>query len=438
MLPVCHRAWAHRDSNAAPVPVGWYVRAVPEQAPTSSEAADVQLRIPELAGRARVRRLIALALFLVLGVAAVVYYTRPQPVLERYRTYPVAARTLVQMVDAAGRIDVRNRVEVPAPMAGRIIAIHVKQGQIVKQGDLLAELDERAAALAVRAAQAAVEAAAGGSAQARAALDAATRGLERAKALNARGLASAEDIAKAQSELAQASAALGAARGGQNVAAQNVASAALSKDLGRMVAPAGGVVLRAPERLGAAVGAEKGPLFVIGDPLITMRVDASVSETEVAMIKPGQAAEVLVAAVPDRSFRGRVDRISIEPDRVEGAVLYPVVLLVDNPDGVLLPGMTARARLEVARVTDKLSVHEAALRFSPEGEEPAAPRTRVWKRVGPHQVVPIKVRTGVSDGAYTQIEALEGQELKAGDELAVGLARPDEDSGPKVKLGAGK
>ncbi len=396
------------------------------------------LRIPELAGRARVRRLVVGGLALAAVVAAVVYYTRPEPVAEAYRAFPVARRTLLKVVEAAGRTDVRSRVEVPAPMAGRLTAIHVIEGQMVKAGDLLAELDERAAELNVRTAQAAQAAAAGGASRARAGLQAAERGLERAKALNQRGFASAEEVAKAKSELASAKAALEAARGEQNVATQNVAAAQLSKNMGRLVAPASGVVLRAPERLGAAVGAERGPLFVIGEPLTTMRVDASVSETEVASIKPGQSVEIVVAAVPERKFRGEVSRIGIEPNQVDGAVLYPVTLLVDNPDGVLLPGMSARARMEVARVENALSVHEAALRFTPEGAEPAPPRSRVWKRIGLNTLEPVEVRTGISDGAYAQIEPTTKDALREGDELVVGLLRPGEGSGPKVKLGAGK
>ena len=103
-----------------------------------------------------------------------------------------------------------------------------------------------------------------------------------------------------------------------------------------------------------------------------MRVDASVSETEVALIRPGQEAEILVSALPNDSFRGKVEHISIEPERRDGAVMYPVRLSVDNAKGVLLPGMSARARMQVARADNVLSVHEAALRFVPT-DAPEAP-----------------------------------------------------------------
>jgi HlyD family secretion protein len=142
-----------------------------------------------------------------------------------------------------------------------------------------------------------------------------------------------------------------------------------------------------------------------------------------------------VSAVPGRVFHGRVDRVAIDANREEGAVLYPVVLSVDNPDTSLLPGMTARVRMQVARVDNVLAVHEAALRYTPEGAGPASPRSRVWKRVSPGEIEPVSVRTGVSDGVYTEIQVLNGGELKEGDALAVGLLHPESSTKPNVSLG---
>jgi HlyD family secretion protein len=406
---------------------------VSEPATTSPANESTELRIPALEGRARLRRYILIALALAGAVYAYVRLTEAPAVEELYRTVPVQRRSLVQAVEAAGRIDVESRVEVPAAGAGRIMAIHVHQGDSVQAGQLLAELDPRAAA------QAAVEAAAGSVGQAAARRDEAQRNLERSKALLARGLASPADIANAEAQLKQAGAALEAARGEQKVASQTVASARLGQNLSRMESPAAGVVLVAPERVGMAVSPELGPVFVIGAALTTMRVDASVSETDVALIKPGQEAEILVSALPNESFRGKVQRISIEPERRDGAVLYPVRLSVENPKGALLPGMTARARMEVARADNVLSVHEAALRFSPAEAPEAPPRSRVWRRKSVSEVEAVSVRAKVSDGVYVEVEAVEsnggGATLRENDALAVGLLKPAGKSGPNVRLG---
>jgi HlyD family secretion protein len=414
----------------------WYGQGVSEPVSSTPHPSSPELRIPELEGRARVRRYALIAIALSGLGYAYYHFTQKPPEAELYRTVPVQRRSLVQAVDAAGRLDVHSRVDVPAPAAGRLIAIHVTQGDVVKAGQLLAELDPRAAALAVRGAEAAVEAASGALSQIKARKEEAERALSRAKTLLARGLASPEDVANAQAELAQANAALEGARGEQKVAAQTVASARLSQNLSRMEAPAAGVVLAAPERVGAAVGPEAGALFVIGSALDSMRVDATVSETEVALIKPGQSAEVLVTALPGREFKGRVERVFIEPEKRDGAVLYPIRLSVENPGRALLPGMSARARMEVAHADNVLSVHEAAVRFVPKDAPEAAPRSRVWRRVGPSELEAVTIRALISDGMYVQVEPTNGAALHENDALAVGLLRPDDGrKAPNVRLG---
>jgi hypothetical protein len=97
--------------------------------------------------------------------------------------------------------------------------------------------------------------------------------------------------------------------------------------------------------------------------------------------------------------------------------------------------MTVRARMEVARADNVLSVHEAALRFVPADAPEAAPRARVWLRKGPAELEPIAVRAKVSDGVYVQIEPSAGATLHENDALAVGLLKPAGKTGPSVRLG---
>ena len=408
------------------------------EVPATPRPPDAELKIPEIEGRNRVWR-VALVLLVLGGLGAVLAYrSGGKTPTELYRTVPVSRRTLVQVVEAAGRVDVRKRVDVPAPVAGLLLSVHVQEGDTVEAGQLLAELDGRALTLAVRGAQAQAQAAAGGLAQARSRLKAAERALGRAEELLTQGLASREEVDAARSGLAQAKAALQAAQGEQRVAGEQVASARLTQGLSRIESPIAGVVLRAPERIGALASPESGALFVLGEPLSTMRVDAHVSETEVALVEPGKVAEILVAALPGESFEGRVERVGIESERRDGAVLYPIRLSVDNPEKKLLPGMTARARIEIARAENVLSVHEAALRFTPEGVEPAQARRRVFRRTGPDSLESVTVKSPLSDGFHAQIEAEAGASIEEGDRLVVGLMDPGDSKKPSISLGKKK
>jgi HlyD family secretion protein len=266
------------------------------------------------------------------------------------------------------------------------------------------------------------------------------RNEEQAIRLSEKGLSSVHELSTARSAKASAQAMLAAARAEQKLAAQSLESAKLGKSLGRIVAPAGGIVLRAPEHVGAAVAPDRGPLFVIGDPLDVMRIDAPVSETDIALLKPGMKADVVVQALPGRKFAAEILRIGIEPTRQSGVVMYPVTLHVQNPDGVLLPGMSARVQLEVARAENVLSIHEAALRFAPVDAEPAEARSRVWIRRAPDEVDAFAVTTGVSDGVHTELRVAAGStELTEGTQLAIGLLNPDTGAKkPAVTLGKKK
>lgn len=402
----------------------------------NSTVLNEQLQIPENVGKNRLPWYLLGGLVLAVGIGLAYYFGRPEPVQELYLVQPVARRDIVQRIEAAGRLDVRRRVEIPSPVAGRLVSVHVRAGDNVQAGQLLAVLDKRAADLAVKSAQASELAAASNVREAQAALQAAERVAERARRLNERGLASTNDVQNADSEVERARAGVEAARAAQKVAGQGVASAELSQELGQITASEPGVVLRAPERVGAAVSPEAGPLFVIGDPLELMRVDAKVSETDIALIKVSQMAEVSVAAIEGKSFEAKVEHLGVEPEQELGAVLYPVTLLVQNPERLLLPGMTARVLMTVRAVKQALSVHEAALRFVPEDAEPAPLRTRVFRKVGASKVEPVAVRPGISDGMYTAIEPGEGVTLSEGDQLAIGFVRPEQGTrGPRVTLG---
>ncbi len=109
-----------------------------------------ELQIPENAGRTRLPKLLLIGAVLAVLIGAGVFFLRPKPVTDLYLTQPVARRDIVQRIEAAGRLDVRRRVEIPSPMEGRLISVQVRAGDAVVAGQLLAVLDERAAKLAVQ------------------------------------------------------------------------------------------------------------------------------------------------------------------------------------------------------------------------------------------------------------------------------------------------
>jgi len=393
---------------------------------------------PEVRRGVRRRRWVMLA---VLGAAAcagavvLVARNRPQPV--QYRTTQVERRTVVKIVEATGHLDATTRVEVALPDQGSIVKLLARQGDHVTAGQPLAQLDARATQIALSGAQATLAAAGSRVAEAETAVASATETRERTERLVEKQLASAADLVAAKSAESKAKAALATARAERTATTQGLKSAQLSQTLTTLASPIDGVVLQAPASLAPPTAADKrGGGFVVGSALETLRVDADVAESEVGQLHPGQLAHFSVPAFPGRTFDGKVVRIGIDAQRGSAAVRYPVELSADNPGGALLPGMTATVTIEVDRAENTLAVREAALRFRPEGAGEAAARRQVWT-VTPSGLEAVRVKPGLTDGAFTAIEAEAPNALPVGTRLALGVLNPEpsKGSGPGIKLG---
>jgi HlyD family secretion protein len=110
-------------------------------------------------------------------------------------------------------------------------------------------------------------------------------------------------------------------------------------------------------------------LFTIAQDLTKMQVDTSVDEADIGRVRLDGPATFTVDAFAGETFQGRVVQIRKAALVVQNVVTYTVVVAVDNPEGRLLPGMTANVKLIVAEKRSVLKVPNAALRFRPAGGE---------------------------------------------------------------------
>jgi HlyD family secretion protein len=262
-------------------------------------------------------------------------------------------------------------------------------------GTGVASADARAQQAAVAAAQANVE-------KAKAAADLAQTTLTRDSALlsqgyiaqsavdadrsnaaqDAAGVAAAEaSVAQAQAQ-AQAGAATvnqnGSTQAAQAASAQaaqaNVAAAQavvqqdeLNLEHSVITSPVNGTVVARDVSVGQTVAAslQTPTLFSIAQDLGKMEVDINVGEPDIGNVKPGDRVSFSVLAYPTRTFHGVVSQVRINPQTIDNVVTYDVVVLVENHDGALLPGMTANASIDVASARGALVVPISALQWSP-------------------------------------------------------------------------
>lgn len=165
-----------------------------------------------------------------------------------------------------------------------------------------------------------------------------------------------------------------------------------------------------------AVGLESRTAFNVAHRLQDMEIYARVDETDIGKIAPGQSAHFTVDAYPDRRFEAVVRQVRKAPSVTQNVVTYTVVLTTGNPDGALLPGMTALVKIIIDHQDNVLKVPMAALRFQPDGVPPVKGVSTVWVRAGMRvRRVPIVVASVGADQV-----ALKNGELSAGDQVVVG------------------
>ena len=132
--------------------------------------------------------------------------------------------------------------------------------------------------------------------------------------------------------------------------------------------PVNGTVISRNVDVGQTVAAslQAPTLFTIAKDLTKMQVDTNVSEADVGRITVGQDSTFTVDAYPERIFRGKVSEIRNAPIIVQNVVTYDVVILVDNRELKLKPGMTANVTIVIAHREGILKIPNAALRFQPQ------------------------------------------------------------------------
>jgi HlyD family secretion protein len=343
-----------------------------------------------------------------------------------YRTVPVKKETLEVSIEATGTLQPAAQVEIGSRVGGQVAKVLVDFNDAVKAGQLLAEIDPTQLRARRDEARGSVAAARAELERARADLAQKEQAAARSADLRARGL-------NAPAELESATAGRDVARAQMNVAQAQLdrAQAALASadsDLQatRIVSPIDGVVLARAIEAGQTVAAsfQTPRLFVIAGTLAHLEVIANVDEADLAIVTTGATGSVKVDAYPGRTFPAVVRQIRVDPKTEQGVVTFPVVLNVDNPEGVLLPGMTSTVSIDGAPVKDALVVPSAALRYTPsapEGEQSAAREngSRVFVLVD-GKPKPHKVKVGAKAGGRVQIE---------GEGIAEGVAIVVEDTG---------
>jgi HlyD family secretion protein len=360
----------------------------------------------ELAMKTWKKVLIGIGAALVLGIIVAVSVYQSQKNVVTVQTGKVQKQNLASVVSASGEIKPKTYVNIGANAFGKIIKLHVKEGDRVKKGQLLAQLENVQSSADVNATRASVQAAETDAVAADAALKTSLADLNRAKSdavhakldwERAQGLYNAALIAKqdydvrkaawesADAGLAQAEAKVAQAKAQKDSMdkhiTQNQANLTRFTDVLQKTtyeAPFDGVITNLPVREGETVviGIQNSPgstLMTLAD-MSVITSEVKVDETDIVNVHLGQPAEVTIDAIPHKTFHGVVSEIgdnaivrstgvatSQATSTSEEAKDFKVVVTLTDPPADLRPGLSSTAKITTAVRSSVLSIPIQAL-----------------------------------------------------------------------------
>ena len=320
-------------------------------------------------------------------------------------------------VTATGTVEPVTKVEVGTQVSGIISKLYVDYNDVVKAGQVIAEMDKVNLQAELSAANAQL-------ATAKTEYEYQQKEYNRMKTLHDKGLISDSEFDQAQYQYQSSKNAYSQTQASYTKVKRNLSYATITS-------PIDGVVISKAVEEGqtVAAGFSTPTLFTIAKDLTDMQVIANVDEADIGQVKEGQRVTYTVAAYPDDVFEGKVKQVRLQPTTTSNVVTYEVVIGAPNPDLKVKPGLTATITIYTLEEEDVLSVPTKALRFRPDPEilkglgitisgEPARSDSTktVWVKRG-DSISPIQVIPGNTSGDRTGING----NLQEGDEVVTGL-----------------
>jgi HlyD family secretion protein len=324
---------------------------------------------------------IALIVILVLGaVAGANFYFKKNDAVA-INAEAVKKRDLEAVVTASGTIQAKRFVNISAVQMGKVTRLAVEEGDRVKAGQFLLEIDPNALRGTVQRGEAAVAAAQAGLAQAKVNVETARANLalaqtqvKRQRDLWAQQLTTKELLDKSENDLKIAQTELAAREAAVNSSAQMINQEAASLDTSRynlrqvtLVAPFDGIVTRRNIEEGENVVV--GTMNNAGTQLLTVadmsiiQAEVEVDETDIPSVRIGQPAKITIDAIPDKTFTGKVTEIGNSPIQQaattqagQQATNFKVKVQINEQIEEVRPGFTCSAAITTATRKQTLSV----------------------------------------------------------------------------------
>ncbi|OBT08010.1 hypothetical protein A9264_05970 [Vibrio sp. UCD-FRSSP16_10] len=297
-----------------------------------------------------------------------------------YRTESVSMGDISLSVSATGTLAAVDDVVVGAQLSGQVVKVYADFNDSVEQGQLLAKIDPASFASKVAQAQALAD-------KSEADVKAQSFQIERAK-LNyerslrelkrAKGLYISKNVSEDAIDDLQTQSSQNKLDWQQSLVQLDILKATFAANLASLEqakieldrtdirAPISGFVINREIEAGQTVASSYNTpeLFTLAKNLSEMEIEAYIDESDIGLVQEGQEVRFGVDAFSDRQFKGKVKQIRKAPQNNSGVVSYVVVIATNNPNGILLPGMTANLDVAIKKMENVQRVSNAAIRVA--------------------------------------------------------------------------
>jgi len=200
------------------------------------------------------------------------------------------------------------------------------------------------------------------------------------------------------------------------------------KSYARITSPIDGIIIQKNVVPNQPVGVNS-LLFILVPSLKQMLLTISIDESDIGLIKKDQHVLFTVSAFSDKTFKGKINQVRINPIVKGGLVTYESLVTCENNDQLLKPGMTATATIEISKKENVLRVPNQALMVNPVEGQSEDEKNIVWRKVdkisGRLPVEKVYVEIGLRGDNYTEIK----KNLKKGDKILIKYIKGSKGSG---------
>ncbi len=346
-------------------------------------------------------------LLITLSIIAYFFIKGDDVTIIEAKTVTAKIENITTMVTATGTIEPITKVEVGTQVSGVVEKIFVDYNSVVKQGQLIAELDKTNLKAATT--------------QAQAAYDNAVSQRNYQQAIFERQKKLYDNQVISRSDYDEANYNYQTAKGTVTQRLSDLQEAKTNLGYANIYSPIDGVILSRAIDVGQTVAASFSTptLFTIAQDLKEMQVEADVDEADIGEVKVGQRVDFTVDAYMGETFKGVVTQVRLDPTVTSNVVTYTVVIKADNPDSKLKPGLTATISIYTLEINDVLTAEVKAINFKPETETIATynkqhnlpentitvskNESTIWVLENDGSLVQKTIKLGASDGINVQI-----------------------------------